>query len=164
MIGLHKFRLSVSFEIFCGQVIHNLTAFMLSLWLVSHIKWPNRIATDAVPDWHCDTTMWRPCSSWMFWVTPESFKQKLRLCIAIEKRIDNFYSQIMSNCMIWQFMPVKLQPRQPFQKWWKSMENRNRWCNFGQPSEIMTDWKDKKIGTHTRELLARSLNCGIARM
>lgn len=94
IIGLHKSRLSVSFGIFwvdfykrrSGKVIHNLTAFMLSWWLVSHIKWPNRIATDAVPDWHCDTTMWRPCFSWMFWVTQESFKQKLRLCIAIEKR------------------------------------------------------------------------------
>ena len=140
MIGLHKFRLSVSFEIFCGQVIHNLTAFMLSLWLVSHIKWPNRTATD-VPDWHCDTTMWRPCFSWffMFWVTPESLKQKNWGCVLqLRREIDHLYSQIMSNCMIWQFMPVKRQPTQPFQKWWKSMENRNGWCNFGQPSEIMT--------------------------
>ena len=115
---------------FVGKLYHNLTAFMLSLWLVSHIKWPNRIATH-VPDWHCDTTMWRPCFSWMFWVTPESCKQKNWGCVLqLRREIDRLYSQIMSNCMIWQFMPVKRQPKQPFQKWCKSMENRNRWCNF----------------------------------
>lgn len=33
MIGLHKFRLSVSFEIFCGKVIHNLTE-LLHMYLI----------------------------------------------------------------------------------------------------------------------------------